>query len=107
MHKALDTVTFLYTLELIFMEKPDWADRLEAKGALQISKCIYTTWKLYQGARVKESMQWNTCASTNTTTQGEGIQRYNGLMQTANRVNNLPSGSGHDCFRHAHILSAI
>ena len=28
------------------MERPDWADGLEAKGALQTSECTHTTWKL-------------------------------------------------------------
>ena len=59
----------------------------------------------YYGTRVSRRACRGTHALSPTPqpiTQEEGIQRYNGLMQTANRVNNLSSSSGHDRFSHAH-----
>ena len=34
MHETIETEQFSYTLELIFMERPDWADGLEAKRGI-------------------------------------------------------------------------
>ena len=87
-------------LELIFLERPDWADGLEAKRALQTSKCTHTTWNLgllmVLTRMSRRAVAGNTCTSINTTTQGEGICRYNSLMQTAKVIETINEGH-HSC----------